>query len=126
MDFERTVIEVRENQDNWGPFKFTWTPNTSEDAEDGSIPYGTTISSISTKVYSGNAKASTDLSELTEITSSIVDADRPAVLSDNTYKLWFKHPGDTYRGTKASIVFTVTLDSGAVFPFFFSNYLKIK
>ena len=117
-DFPSGKIEIRYSTDNWGPFNFDLS---------NALPSGDTIADVDVKAYLDNIKPTADLSEETEITSSLIDTNvAPTHDGDSTVSLYLKYPGDTYKGQKATLVITVTLtNQTGVHPFFF-NYVSIQ
>lgn len=125
IHFEEQEIEVTENEDLWGPFAFKFPILSSQTANDGVLPYGDTLSSVSVKAYLGKVRSTSDLSDYTDISDDLIDPSfTPVVDGDDTVKLKLQHPGSSYRGEKATLVFTVTLASNGVRDFFF-QYVKI-
>lgn len=121
MDFiSEQPLEICSGMDKWGPYHFKVPISTSATANNGTIPFGTEIASVNVQVFQGIANKSSEMSDFTEITSLVIDADRPAVILDgDTIAIWFQYPGVEYKG-RMTIVFTVTLDTGAVRPLYFS------
>ena len=90
------------------PYTFTFAACSSATANDGSIPYGTTISSAVIKVFD---EAGTDVT--TQIIAS--ETNTSTVLTIN-----LKYPTTAGVG-RYSIEMVVTLDSGAVMEFDFTR-----
>lgn len=103
-------IEIREGSDQWGPFFL--------DLANG-MPTDESIMSVEVMAYAGKATEKTDLTTLTEITDLLLEADQVSVSGDSAIVFRLQHPGATYRGSKASLKITITLNGGGVFPFFF-------
>ena len=123
-EFEGT-IEVGYYTDLWGPYLFTFPINTSATANDGLIPYGDTIASVTVKAYQGRVNRKSTLSEETEI-AGLIDTDfEPTIIGGYKVSVKFEHPGSTYKGEKATLIFEVTLASGAKKAFYF-QYVRIR
>lgn len=121
MDFiSEQPLEICSGMDNWGPYHFKVPISTSATANNGTIPFDTEIASVDVQVFQGIANKSSVMSDFTEITPLVLDSDRPAdILDGDTIAIWFQYPGVGYKG-RMTIVFTVTLDTGAVRPLYFS------
>ena len=115
-DFPKDTIEVRDTTDNWGPFSFDFSD---------SLPDGDDMVSVVVTAYLGSVNESSTLADETEITSVLIDTDTSPTVSSNIVLVYFVFPGAAYKGDKATLVFQVTLDSGATHPFFF-HYVRIK
>ena len=114
MDFEDyEPIEIRETADLWGPFTF--------DLAD-SLPSGDAISSVTVAAYAGIYKPFQDIGDQTAIT--LIDTAYTPTHTATTVSIKLQYPGDTYKG-KTTIVFNVTLASGAKYPFFFHG-VRVK
>jgi len=105
MDFPNDTIEIRYFSDEWGPFRFDFSD---------SLPDGTALSSCDVKCYTGKVKPGDDLT--TEITEDIIDT---VTVHTDAVSVTFQYPGDTYKGTSNTLLFEVTLDSGAKHVFYF-------
>jgi len=123
-DFDQTTIDVGYYTDGWGPYTFKFPIASSATANDGIIPYGATIASATVKAYQGNVKRTSTLTDETEITG-LVDADHAVVIGDDTVKIKFEHPGSSYKGQKATLIFELTLSTGGTKAFYF-QYIKIR
>ena len=97
MDF-KTHGDIRLRSDDIIRYSFKFTPASSATANDGNIPYGTTVSSCDVSVYTEDGTAVT----------SIVSSD---TLSDNTCILTMQYPDDFGDG-RYVIKFVLTLSSG--------------
>lgn len=117
-DFPKSRIEVRHYSDNWGPFTFDF---------DDAIPTSDTVASALVSAYEGNVTAKDDLDDETEVTGLIDTGDQAPSCSDTTVSVYFVHPGAAYVGAekRATLVFKLTLTSGAKHTFFF-QYVYIK
>lgn len=122
MDFiSGSTINIIRGMDNWGPYKFEIPTSTSDTKPSGAIPYGSTISSVAVKAYSGVMSDSSDPDDFTEITELVIDPHRaPAInAAGDTISVWFCYPGEDYAG-KITLRFTLTLNTGAVRPLLFT------
>lgn len=109
-DFPKKIIEIRYATDSWGPHNF--------DLEKA-IPSGTSISSVVVKSYLGKVDKGTDLSAETETTSELIDAIQSLPISATVVSCYFDYPVTAaWQGQKHTLVFEITLDNGAVHPFF--------
>jgi len=125
-DFTQQSIEIRYNTDLWGPYKFAFPPCSTAALNDGVIPFGATISSVTVRAFVGNVKSSSDIDDFTEISANIIDPGyTPAVDGNTNVLVKFQYPGPTYDGNKVTLIFELTLSTSAVHPFFF-QYLKVK
>lgn len=123
-DFDSEIIEIRYSTDLWGPYRFNFPICSSATAGDGAIPFGDTISAVTVKAYLGNVKPSSVLTDFTEITTSVIDPGYAPTFGNDYVVCKFQYPGDTYKGEKVTLIFELTLSSGAKHPFYF-QYLKI-
>lgn len=105
-------INVDAYQDKWGGYVLKFPICTSATANDGLLPYGTTISSVTMKAYEGKIDEKTDLSSITEITTLIDDSPAPAVQNDNEVVFYLQHPGTTHNNKKCTLVAQLTLSGG--------------
>lgn len=109
-------IEIRYASDNWGAFSFPF---------ETLIPTGDAIDTATIRAFIGNVKPKSDLADFTEITTDLIDDDfTPQISADTTVLVKFKYPGATHKNTKATLIFELTLESGAEHPFYF-QYVKI-
>jgi len=90
------------------PYSFTFAACSSATANDGSLPYNTTISSAAVKAFD---KAGTD------VTDQMIASDS---LSTPVVTVALKYPATSGEG-KYSIEFVLTLDSGAKMEFDFTR-----
>jgi hypothetical protein len=124
-EFEGT-IEVGYNTDLWGPYGFKFPICSSETANDGMIPYGDTIASVNVRGFQGKVTRKSTLSEETEITNLVDPDDAPEINVDkDKVSLKLQYPGVTYKGQKATLIFELTLTSGATKSFYF-QYVRIR
>jgi uncharacterized surface anchored protein len=124
-DFTQTDIELDYYTDDWGPYSFNFPIASSATANDGLLPYGTTIQSVSVNAYQGNVNRKSTLGDETEI-SGLVDADyTPTISGDDTVLVKFAHPGASYKTQKATLIFELTLSNGAKNAFYF-QYVRIR
>lgn len=120
--FDRETIDVGYYTDLWGPYTFDFPICTSLTANDGLIPYGDTIDSATVKAYLGSADRTTDLTGLTDITTSLIDPDyTPTVYGTHSVQVKFQYPGSTYNGMYATLVFEITTTAGGKREFFFQH-----
>ena len=117
-DFPFTeTIEIRYFTDMWGVYLFEF-----EDA----IPSGDPITAITVDAYIGSVKSSSTLSEFTDVSTDVVDPGyAPQIQSNTQILVRLQYPGATYKDEKVTLVFELTLNSGAKHPFFFP-YVKIR
>jgi len=123
-DFPTSYIDLSYFNDFWGPFTFEFKRASSEGAGDGILPYGAVISAVNVRVFKGRVTRRSDLSQETEITD-LLDPDFPPVLSDNTVTVRFQYGDGSAKGSKCTIIFELTLDSGAKAPIYF-HYLRVN
>ena len=119
-DFEAVDIEINHYSDNWGPFVFNVDSASSQTANDGLIPYGSILSSVTARAFVGIIKEGTPLSDYTEVTT-LFDADVPLAVTDNAIRATFVYPGAEYKGDRLTIVFEATLSTTAKQAFFFHS-----
>lgn len=126
MDFSTSGnIHIRADTDLWGAYLFSFPPCSSLSSNDGAIPHGATITSVQVKAYKGLIYPEKTLSEETEITDLVDPSYTPQVVDDTKVSIKFQYPvAISYKGEVATLVFKLTLSSGAVYPFFF-QYVKI-
>lgn len=115
-DFPSGTINIRYNTDNWGPYSFDFT---------NSVFSGDSVSDVTVKAYLGNVKPTDDLDDETDLTTELIDSDFPPSVSDNVVSVYFKYPGDSYKGNKITLIFEITLTGTGVHPFYF-QYVKIQ
>ena len=123
-DFSEELIEIRYDTDLW-PLVFSFPPASSTTANDGAIPYGETISAVTVRTFLGNVQSKNTLTDFTEL-STLVDGS-PSVVNNTQVSVTFQFPtGAEASNTnqKVTVVFELTLASGAKHPFYF-QYLKI-
>jgi len=120
VDFDTNCgrIEIRENTDKWGWYFFNFPACSSEAANDGALPYGATIASVSIKAYEGNVKSSDIISTLTTF-DSIIESGTPATYGATGVKIKFQMPHISRKGTRATLVINLTLQGDAKYPFYF-------
>lgn len=95
----RKRISLQPN-DSAVPYTFTINVCSSTTANDGFIPYGTVVSSVSVKAYNASG---------TDITDTMIEG-TPTV-SNNVVTVNLNYPGAT---GEYKLTFILTLDSGAV------------
>jgi hypothetical protein len=113
-DFENVQIEIRYATSAWGPYLFDLSRM---------IPTGTSVSAVTVRAFSGLVRATDDIANFTEITALLVDPG--AVVVNSIVSQFFTYPGDLYKGTRATIIFEVTLDNAGVHPYYYP-YLFIN
>ena len=123
-DFDQETIEIGYYTDGWGPYTFKFPIATSVTANDGLIPYGSTIASANVKAYQGNVKRSSTLADETEI-ADLIDTDHAPIIGDDTVKVKFEYPGTDFKGEKATLIFELTLSTGGMKSFYFQYTLPI-
>ena len=126
-DFDNTTdIECGYYLDLWGPYLFTFPIASSATANDGAIPFGDTVSSVTARVFVGKVTNKSTLSDETEITTDIIDTDYvPDILAPNTVRIKLQYPGTTYKGQKATLIFEITAAVGGKKDFYF-HYIRIR
>jgi len=120
-DFEAIDIEINHYSDNWGPFIFHIPSATSQTANDGLIPYGSTLSSATVRAFVGIIKNGARLDAYTEVTAELIDTDTPPVVEANLIRVYFCYPGVEYKTKKITLVFESTLSTGAKQAFFHNS-----
>ena len=90
------------------PYTFTFAAASSATANDGSIPYGTTVSSAVIKIFDEAGEDKTTEMVVSETNTATV------------LTISFKYPATAGTG-RYSIEMLVTLDSGAVMEFDFTR-----
>ena len=95
------------------PYFFTFPAATSQEANDGSIPYGTTISSKAITAFDADGN---------DVTSEIIVS---TSLSTPVVTVRFKYPATTGDG-RYSIEFLLTLSTGAVMEFDFTRIFAVQ
>jgi hypothetical protein len=107
-DFKGTDDIIVQPQDVKVPYKFYFSTCTSESANDGSIPYGTTVSAVSVSAHTQDGTAETHL-----INSS--------GLSSSTVTLYLDYPTTGNGPGIYHITFKVTLNTTAILEFDFNR-----
>jgi len=120
------TIEVGYNTDLWGPYGFKFPINTTETSNDGMIPFGDVITAVTVKAYQGKVTRKDTLSEETEIATLIDDAYTPAInAGQDKVSIKLQYPGVDYKAQKATLIFELTLQSGAKKAFYYT-YVYIR
>jgi len=104
--FDGTETIILQPGDSAKPRYFTFAICTSQTANDGAIPYGTTISSVAVKAFDDGG---------TDVTAQMVDASSQ---SGTVVTVDLNYPTSAGR---YSLEFELTLDSGAVLEFDFTR-----
>jgi hypothetical protein len=120
-DFDAYDITIGYFTDDWGPFAFNLPSATSETANDGVLPFGATITAATIRAFVGTLDAGDDLTAYVEVTDSLIDTDVALALGSNSIYVFFKYPGDAYRNKRITLVFEVTLSTGAKQAFYFHS-----
>ena len=117
-DFPFTeYIELRYFTDMWGVYLFEF-----EDA----LPAGDPIVAVTVDAYIGSVKSSSTLSDFTDVSADVIEPlYAPQIQSDTQVLVRLQYPGATYKNEKVTLVFELTLNSGAKYPFFFP-YVKVR
>ncbi|RLA56946.1 MAG: hypothetical protein DRR04_13600 [Gammaproteobacteria bacterium] len=124
-EFEGTV-EIGYNTDLWGPYGFKFPINSSETANDGMIPFGDEISAVNVRAFQGRVTRKNTLSEETEIADLIDPAYTPLInVAGDKVSIKLQYPNISYKGQKATLIFELTLTSGAEKAFYF-EYVRIR
>jgi len=114
MDFNRhKKIELRYYTDNWGPFSFDFS---------AALPSGAAISAQTVKAFLGVVLPGDVLADQEDISSDIIDEDfEPYVEDETKILLKLRYPADDtgLKGEQATLIFEITTDSGAMYPFYF-------
>ncbi|RLD57843.1 MAG: hypothetical protein DRI97_04420 [Bacteroidetes bacterium] len=124
-EFEGT-IEVGYDTDLWGPYGFKFPINTTETSNDGMIPYGDTIADVTVRAFAGKVTRKSSLSEEDEIADLIDPSFTPEInVAKDKVAIKLQYPAITYKGQKATLIFELTLTSGAEKAFYF-QYVRIR
>ncbi len=122
-DFEAIDIDINHYSDNWGPFIFHIPSATSQEANDGLIPFGSTLSSTNVRAFVGIIRTGAPLEDYLEVTDNLVDTDVPPVVEANLIRVYFCYPGVEFKGKQITIVFESILSTGAKQAFFFNSVI---
>ena len=106
--FQETNVIILQPGDATVPYTFTFAACTSATANDGSIPFGTTISSVVVTVLDASG---------TDVTAQIIASESNTALVET---INLKYPATAGPG-RYSIEMLATLDSGAVLEFDFTG-----
>ncbi|MHC4950702.1 MAG: hypothetical protein ACYTEU_06910 [Planctomycetota bacterium] len=124
-DFDQTDIEIGYFTDNWGPYSFNFPIASAPSANNGILPYGTTIQSVDVKAYEGSVNRKSTLADESEITG-LIDTDyTPTIDGGDTIQVKFAYPGTAFKQKKATIIFELTLSSTAQKAFYF-QFVRIR
>lgn len=116
-DFNVALLKIAPDTDNWGPYKFKFPINSSEEGIDGVLPYGSNIADVSVTAFT--------FWKQQDITSLLIDPDYPVVFTDDSVIVRFCYPGESYRYKKVTLKFIITLSNGGVSSFTF-NWVEIQ
>ena len=108
-DFKNTEDIVLQPSDSSVPYSFTLTPCTSATANDGAIPYGTTVSSVAVTAHKQEDSA--------VVTTELVAS---SSVSSNVVTVLLKYPATSKVG-KYHLRIIATLSTGAVIEFDFNR-----
>ena len=114
-DFPTKIIEINSETDNWGPYKFSFPINSSEESGDGVLPFGSTVSDVT---------VTADVRGGGDITSLVIDPDYPVTFGNSAAFVRFCYPGEAYSRKRIRLKFTLTLSNGGVNSFTF-KWLEI-
>lgn len=114
MDFKTNAggvgsIELRDDSDAWGPFEMDFV---------NGIPSGQTVVAVTLSAYAEKVTKKDDLTGKSNIKDLILEPDSE-ITNGTKYSFKLQHPGDSYRGIKATLIFMITTNTGGKFPFFF-------
>jgi hypothetical protein len=124
-DFARANISVRYKTEEWGIYRFKFPISSAIDANDGLLPHGSVIDSVTVRAFIGDVNEDSDLEDFTEISSNLIEPEYvPEIEGDDIVMVKFQYPGEAYKNTQVTLVFEITLDTGGVHPFFF-QYVNI-
>ena len=119
-------IEIGYFTDNWGPYSFNFPIASGLSENDGMIPYNSTIASVAVKAYQGNVSRKSTLADETEVTA-MIDTDYAPVVNTagDTVSIKLQYPNVSFKGQKATIIFELTLSTGAK-KSFYAQYVQIR
>src|SRR4030042_37906 len=121
MDFEGSEsIIVRYYTDEWGIYRFNFPACSSETANDGAIPYNSTLATVSVFAYLGKVTDTSVLADET-IIADLIDPIFTPIISGNFYvNVKLQYPtAVSYKGKKATLIFQISLTGGGTYPFYF-------
>ena len=107
-NFDGDVAITLQPNDSGVPFQFEFKACSSPTANDGSIPFGTTISGVSVTGHTGAG---------TDVTSQLI---ANYTLDANLVTVFLNYPSGRGVGTY-HLTFVLTLDSGTVMEFDFNE-----
>ena len=125
-DFDQADIEIGYYTDNWGPYSFQFPIASAITENDGTIPFNSTISSVVVSAYQGNVNRKSTLADETAI-PGLIDTDYTPTINatGDMVAIEFAYPATTFKGQKATIIFALTLSTGAKKAFYF-QYVRIR
>lgn len=108
-DFEGILTKILRPGDAGVPIRFAFAAASTSSANDGSIPYGTTISTAAIKVYTDAGSS----------LSSVLDAGSLSVVGGAAVTATLTHPASVaFSGRKTyTAVLTLTLNTGAIMSY---------
>ena len=109
-------IKLDNYTDSWGHFLFNFPICSSENKNNGILPYGSSILSANVRAFVGRVDEKTDLSLADEIFTLIEES--PIIQNDNEIILYFQHPGASFNNKRASLVFELILSGGRKHSFY--------
>jgi len=110
-DFQGTKWITLEPNDSGVPYSFTITASSSTTANDGFIPYGTNVNSVSAKAYDSNSN---------DVTSEMVNG-TPAV-DNNVITVNLDYPSTSGTGVY-KLTLILTLNTGSVIE---ADFIRIR
>jgi len=123
-DFPVETIEIRYLTAKWGPYNFDLTD---------ALPSGTVISEVTVRSFLGKLDKgdSLDAADAEETTDDIIETAQCVVADDTTVDVYFKFPtGETdyysSTGVVHTLVFEITLDTEAEYPFYFHQVVAYE
>lgn len=116
------TIELGYKTTSWGSYKFTFPICTTIDANDGLLPFGSSIASVVVRAFLGNITRKSVLDDETEIEGLVCIS--PTVRNENEVLLDLNYVV-AYKSQKVTLVFEVTLTSGSTRSFYF-QYVHMR
>src|SRR5512135_750233 len=105
-DFEGTLTRTLRPGDASVPIRFDFSQASTSTANDGSIPYGTTIATAAIKIYTDAGSTS----------ASVLDAGSLSLVGGSAVTARLSHPsGTVFEGLRTyTAIVKLTLNSGAI------------